>query len=185
MTCIIGLETKNNIWMGCDSASTDGWNTRLSKNDKIFWLGGGFVIGFTSSWRMGQILRYQVKIEKQKENETDECFMITKFVEAVRDTFKSYGFAKIENNEEKGGLFLVGYKGKLYQICANYHVNRFNEKYSAVGGGAEYALGAMYAARNQPPRKRIMIALRASAKFNNGVAGPFHIYKYRNEMTEG
>jgi ATP-dependent protease HslVU (ClpYQ) peptidase subunit len=104
--------------------------------------------------------------------------MITKFVEAVRGTFKSYGFAKVESNEETGGEFLVGYKGKLYQIDNDYQVARFSEKYITVGSGEQYALAAMYAARNLPPRKRIMTALRTAAKFNIGVTGPFYIYKY-------
>lgn len=176
MTCIIGLEDRGRIWMGCDSAAAASWDIRVSKVNKIFRL-GDLAVGFTSSWRMGQILRYQVKIDPQ-EKETDESYMVTKVVESIREAFKAHGYSKIEDNQESGGTLLVGCKGKIYTIYSDYQVNRFDEGYSAIGCGSGYALGAMRSLEGLPPKKRIRKALEISAHFSNGVTEPFRIEKY-------
>lgn len=59
MTCIIGLENKGKVYMGADSASSNGYSINVSGNPKLF-RSGPFLIGFTSSWRMGQLLQHQL-----------------------------------------------------------------------------------------------------------------------------
>lgn len=58
MTCIVGLVDKGSIYMGGDSAGVAGLSVTTRADEKVF-LNGPFIMGFTTSFRMGQILRYK------------------------------------------------------------------------------------------------------------------------------
>ena len=176
MTCIIGLEHNGKVYIGADSASASGWQVLETRLPKVF-LRGEIVIGYTTSFRMGQILQHHLEVRPQEEGETDDAFVVCVFIEAVRECLKKHGFTKIENNVEEGGFFLVGYRGILYKIADDFQANSMAGGFSAIGCGEKYALGAMQALEHLPPRKRIMKALKIAAHFSGGVRGPFNVRK--------
>ncbi len=183
MTCIIGLELENGVLMGCDSGSSDGWSSRVSTIEKVFYR-ERFLIGFTTSWRMGQIARYHAKLDfrKQGPDETDQEYLVTQFIESIRKEFVDLGFARIDDNEQTGGQLLVGYNGKIYMVDNDFQLNHFSDSYTSIGCGFQYALGAMDILSPQmSPRRRIMRALGSAAYFSNGVIAPFQIYKLSNK----
>jgi len=57
MTCIVGLIDKESkkIYMGGDSAGVANYSLSVRKDPKVF-KRYGFIFGFTSSFRMGQLL---------------------------------------------------------------------------------------------------------------------------------
>ncbi len=57
MTCIVGIETDKGVVIGGDSAGVSGLGLTVRADEKVF-ARGPFVMGFTSSFRMGQLLRY-------------------------------------------------------------------------------------------------------------------------------
>lgn len=172
MTCIVGLVNKGNIYIGGDSAGIAGWELTLRKDKKVFRT-GSFLIGFTSSFRMGQLLKYTLNLPVCDADIDIECYMATAFVDAVRDCFKAGGYAQKTNEQENGGKFLVGFRGRLFCIDPDYQVGESIHGYDAVGCGAEVARGALFATSNLPPKKRIKTALRAAEQWNAGVRGPF------------
>lgn len=172
MTCVIGLVDKGRVWIGADSAGSSGWETRSVSTPKIF-VNGPFLIGYTSSFRMGQILQYQLKVREQFQEEADHSFMASGFCEAVRHSLKDCGFAEVDKNKESGGVFLVGYRGALYEMQADFSLLQYRDQFSAIGVGASYALGALAALEHLPPEERIMRSLAITAGFCNGVDGPF------------
>jgi ATP-dependent protease HslVU (ClpYQ) peptidase subunit len=141
---------------------------------------GRFLIGYTTSFRMGQLLEHYLVVPPQHSDESDSHYMVTKFVEAVRKLLKEKGFTKIEANSEKGGQFLVGYNGTLYSIQSDFQVGQTSEGLDAVGSGAEFALGAMKALSKLSPSRRVKRALEISAHFNMGVCGPFYVRSMRS-----
>ena len=173
MTCIIGLVHDNKVYIGADSAAVSGWQVRATRLDKVF-RRGQFLIAYTDSFRMGQILQYHLDVQPQ-DGETDIEYMVRHFVDAVRACFKELGFAKVENNEESGGLFLVGYRKHLYAIENDFQVNEMADGFDAWGCGNKYALGAMKALEHLPPIERIGKALEISTHFSGGVLPPFQI----------
>jgi ATP-dependent protease HslVU (ClpYQ) peptidase subunit len=175
MTCVVGVAKDGIVYMGADSIATDGWRRGISALDKIFKVGGRFLIGYCGSFRMGQILRYHLDVRQQKDAETDECYMVTAFVEAVRACLKDKGFTHIENNTETGGSFLVGYRGCLYVVDEDFQVNRPLEGVAAIGAGADYALGALVALRRTEPKRRIANALYTAEELSTLVAEPFRL----------
>jgi len=175
MTCIIGLVSDGKVYMGGDSAGARGWTVRPMQNPKVFEV-GPFIIGGEGSNRMYDVLQYHLKVQPQ-DGESDHEYMICQFAEAVRATLKEHGVAKIENNVEKGGIFLVGYRGHLYWADSDFQISEDIDGYDACGCGQEFALGAMMALEELPPKKRIRRALEIAAHFSGGVMEPFTVIK--------
>ena len=185
MTCIVGLTDKNKVYIGGDAASASAYSMRISAVPKVF-RNGPFVIGYTSSWRMGQILEHHLRIDESElpraGNSLHE-FMVCVFVEKVRDLFKELGYSTVENNEETAGQFLVGCYGHLYYVDKDYQVNETINGMDACGSGEDYALGALYATKDTAlnPYQRIDTALEAAAEFCSVVRPPFRVL----EIDEG
>jgi ATP-dependent protease HslVU (ClpYQ) peptidase subunit len=174
MTCIIALEHNGKVYMGGDSAAATGWSINVVANPKVFVL-NDFIIGYTSSFRMGQLLEYTLEIPENTDGEDDLRYLVSKFIPAVRDCLKSGGYATINNNAESGGFFLIGYRGKAYKVADDFQITRMSGPFIAVGAGEYLAMGAMAALPSANPKKRVLQALEIAALFNNGVRGPFYV----------
>ncbi len=174
MTCIVGLEIDDGVIIGGDSASASGWDMNVSRLEKVF-RRGEFLIGYTSSFRMGQLLQYRLSVEPQQDGQSDLSYLATDFVDAVRGCLKDGGFRVVQNEQESGGQFLVGYKGQLYMIASDFQVNSSVDGYTAIGCGANFALGSMFANKALPPEERVRHALAAAGHFSNGVCPPYNL----------
>jgi len=174
MTCIIGLVEDGKLYMGSDSGAMAGWDKRLRKRSKVFKV-GEFTVGYTSSFRMGQILQFHLNVRAREEGETVDEYIVRGFIEAVRKALKDYGYTKVESNREEAGEFLLGYQGHLWNVSDDLQAGENVDGFDAVGCGAPYALAAMKALDGLPPLARIEKALAISAYFSNGVSGPFEV----------
>lgn len=174
MTCIVGLVDSGKVYIGGDSAGVGGYSLSVRADRKVF-KNGDFVMGFTSSFRMGQLLHHAFSPPKRHPETDLDKFMVTDFINGVRDCLKSGGYAEKHNEAEQGGTFLVGYCGRLFEVHGDYQVGEATAGFSAVGCGEDIALGAMFANREGKPEKRIRTALEAAERFSAGVRGPFHI----------
>lgn len=183
MTCIVGLIQQGKIIIGGDSAGVGGLSIHIRRDTKVFKT-GPFIMGFTSSFRMGQLLMSShYKIPKQKKGQSDFDFMITTFIDSVKECFRKGGYSqRYTDGDDKGGTFLVGYKGELYMIDEDYQVAMTKDNFISVGCGEEIAEGAMYALQNvkMNPYEKLEIALSAAAHFSGGVEKPFNYV----EMTK-
>lgn len=174
MTCIVGLVHEGSVYIGGDSAGVGGWTIHGRSDEKVF-RNGAFLFGFTSSFRMGQLLHYSLVPPEQPEGTDLFRYLVVDFINAVRACLKDGGFAKKNSEAEEGGHFLVGYRGRLFHINADYQVAEMSEGYMAIGAGEDIALGALHASASFPPLKRVRMALEAAAHHNIGVRGPFVI----------
>lgn len=174
MTCIAAVAHEGKVYMGGDSAGVGGWDLTVRADAKVF-RNGPFVFGFTSSFRMGQLLRHALAAPRPEGNL--ERFMCTTFVDAVRECLQAGGYAATRNGTESGGTFLVGVQGRLFQVDSDYQVGESRDAYDAVGCGSGYALGVLHLASRQQldPRGRVRLALDAAAHHSAGVRGPFRI----------
>lgn len=179
MTCIVGLEHDGKVIIGGDSRGTGGVIFTSRIDEKVF-TNGKFLFGITSSFRMGQLLRYKFTPPTQAKKDTDMAYLVGPFMDAVRKCFRTNGFS-YDDEGDNGGTFLVGYKGLLYKICSDYQVGRPRLGFDACGCGNELALGAMYALRKikMTPELRVRRALESAAKFSAGCGAPFTILEYK------
>lgn len=171
MTAIVGLVHDRRVHLGGDSAGVGGYALTVRADAKVF-TNGPYVMGFTTSFRMGQLLRWSLKAP-HPEGDLDQ-FMSTTFVDAVRTTLRNGGWLAKENDREDGGTFLVGVHGRLFTVADDFQVGEAADGYAAVGCGHHLALGALYATTAvRKPRRRLRIALEAAERFSAGVRGPF------------
>jgi len=175
MTCIVGIKTTNGLYIGGDSAISSGNIVQIIADPKI-WKTGQFIIGFAGSLRVGQIMKYKMKIPPINQRNPTE-YMVTGFVDAMRKVLKTAGAAReLNKEEEQDNSFLVGFKGHLFEIDGVYGVCEVKDNFTAIGCGSEYALGSLYSSKGTP-EERIQKALEASAHFCEGVKPPFDIIK--------
>jgi len=179
MTCIVAIAQNGTVYMGSDHAASDdksGWII-ARKEPKCFKV-GQYGVAFTDSFRMGQILQYNwtpPKYTPTKTNSGLDKFMRTKFIDSVKDAFRTHGYGSIiPGQEDEGGVFLIGVEGRLFTIDEDFHVGEAVVNYMAEGSGAFFAMGSLYTTKNQKnPKIRIKTALEAAAEFSMSVAPPF------------
>lgn len=174
MTCIAGLVHEGKVYIGGDSAGVGGYSLTVRADRKVF-RNGDFIMGFTTSFRMGQLLAHALKPPKRYPDTDVYAFMVTSFIDSVRTCLKDGGYAEKEKDAERGGTFLVGYEGRLFAIHDDYQVGEAVDGYSAVGCGHHLALGSLYTTIDKDPKGRLKTALQAAEHFSAGVCGPFHI----------
>lgn len=176
MTCIIGFACpkENKVFIGGDSAGVAGMSIQIRADEKVF-RNGPFIMGFTTSFRMGQLLRYAFAPPEHPADTDDMKFMVANFIPAVKQCFKDGGYGKTKDSQDSGGAFLVGYKGRLYEIDDDFQVAKLSDNIASVGCGSEIALGAMYALSHYHPKERIIKALDIVVHLNAGVRPPFVI----------
>lgn len=183
MTCIVGFVDKNkNVYLGGDSAGVDvdKLDVTIRKDPKVF-KKGKMVVGYTSSFRMGQLLRFKLRIPKKPNKMDDYEYMCTLFIDAIRKCLKDNGYAEVKNNEETIGTFLVGYKGALYKIENDLQVEMSQENYNVCGCGRPYALGSLATDKSSNPEQMVLKALEVAEKFSGGVRRPFRVVILKGE----
>ncbi|WP_160051267.1 hypothetical protein [Nocardiopsis sp. FR26] len=185
MTAIVGLVHDGRVHLGGDAAAVAGYTLEVRKDPKVFthpqrepgkaeqpdfW-----AFGYTTSFRMGQILQYGFTPPVLTPNDDLDRFMRTTFVDALRSAFKAAGWARVDSGVEETGQFLVGVHGRLFVVDADYQVGEPVDGYAAVGCGQALATGALHATRalDQDPEDRVRTALEAAAYHSAGVCGPF------------
>jgi len=181
MTCIIGLVENGKVYLGADSAAVSGYDLRTSPIKKVFkrnFRCVDFYFAYTSSFRMGQLLEYQLLLDEIPHKKdfgyvVDMDYMVNHFVENVRDLFKQKGYSRVKENEEWGGNFIVGVQKRLFHIESDFQVHEYLD-YTADGSGKQYAHAALEALRTviPDPYQRIVEAIKISAKFTTSVALP-------------
>lgn len=178
MTCIVAYADGKNVWMGGDSAGVSWHQLTIRADEKVF-LNDGYLMGFTSSFRMGQLLRYRFTPPRRHPSDDLTQFMSTEFVDAVRKCFKDHGYAHVRDNEETGGTFLVGIEGQIFKIESDYQVGKPMLPFDAAGCGEELALGALFAMATRggklKPQEVIETALTAAEAFSGWVRRPWTV----------
>lgn len=178
MTCIAGVvDSSGNVFIGGDSAGVGGLDLDIRADMKVF-RNGPFLFGFTTSFRMGQLLRWSFVPPERPGIMDPEQFMCTTFIDAVRKCLQTGGFATKKEDAELGGTFIVGYQGRLFTIHEDYQVAETLCGYTACGCGESYAKGSLHSTQYNADLggyERVRRALEAAEAHSAGVRGPFHI----------
>jgi len=177
LTCIVGIKTPTGVLIGGDTQGSSGWDSRERQDAKVFRLGTKrrLAVGFTSSYRMGQILRFHLTPPEIHPDCDEYGWAVGDFVPAAREVLKSHGYVKIENSREESGTFLLAVRGRLFQVHDDLQVAEHAAPFDACGCGENYAIGAFHVLEGakMAPRRKAQIALEAAARFSNGVGGRF------------
>ncbi|MFG2968147.1 MULTISPECIES: hypothetical protein [unclassified Streptomyces] len=176
MTVIVGLVHRKRVHLAGDSAGSSGSQLTIRRDPKVF-TNGPYALGFTTSFRMGQLLQHAFEAPHPEGDLAR--FMATTFINAVRTCLKEGGWARKDSEQEQAGTFLVGVHGRLFEIYDDYQVGEPVGGYTAVGSGDDLALGALHATAHLglKPRERLTAALRAADHHCAYVSAPYAYVK--------
>lgn len=171
MTIIVAVKDKNDTIIGADTQASSGWDKINRRDSKVF-ITHGVGYGFTTSYRMGQILRFHSEFIDLSEGDPFEL-TVSKLVPMWRGILSTNGYTKVDNNRESGGTFIVSFRGRIFTIEGDFQVGEPRSDFAAVGCGSAYALGALYASsdREFSARERVSLAISAASEFSNGCGG--------------
>lgn len=168
--------------MGADSLGSNSHSKFIREDDKIF-KKGNMIIGFTSSYRMGQLLRWKLKIPKHPPKMNTEEYMCTLFIDAVIKCFDDNKYICVDKSKVSGGTFLVGYRDKIITIHSDFQVAIHSKNFDSCGSGDEVAMGSMESLlkydKKIEPERLLSIALETAESQCTGVQRPFKIIKMK------
>lgn len=183
MTCIVGLRHNGKVFIGGDSLGSNNYTKTVRQDKKVFKLKGNpnAILGFTSSYRMGQLLMFAENlIPIEDDNRVDYEYIVTKFIPRVIELFDKNGYGKTDSGEKSAGHFLLAYRDKLYEIHEDYQVAEPIHEYSSCGCGEVAAKGSLFTSSKYgdglfEPEDRIFMALQSATDITCGVEPPFYI----------
>lgn len=183
MTCIAGMVAANgDIIVGGDSAGVAGLDLAVRRDPKVF-TKGNFIYGFTSSFRMGQLIQYRFDAPDHDPRKDVDTYLRTDWIDALRKCFDAGGYSRRNNGSEEAGTFLVGYRGRLFFVDSDYQIGEALHPFFACGCGQSLALGAMFALQESAfsEEDKIGKALECAEQYSAGVRRPFVIKRLQAE----
>lgn len=180
MTCIVGIEHNKKVYIGADSlASTSQFKheTLTPKVFKLRTMTTDLLIGYTTSFRFGDIMRYRCGAPPVdtaiKSVQDAEEYLITEFVPSMQAAMAANGYDKEFEGAKQTGNMLIGIKGYLFEIQSDYSVIKAKYGYCSVGSGYLAAYSSLYTSEGliKDPEARIKKAIKTAAEFIPSVGG--------------
>jgi ATP-dependent protease HslVU (ClpYQ) peptidase subunit len=174
MTCVVAATDGHTVIIGGDSCAVDNSTISARVHPKVF-RKGELAIGYCQSFRLGQILEYIFSpppVPRTKDANMME-YMVKSFVPAMKKCLEENWYPYHDDEKEDWSI-IVGVKGKIFYVESDYHVGHDINNYFAIGSGGDYALGAMYAVKDQDPRVMVRVGLEAAVEFSPFVKRPFN-----------
>ena len=91
MSCVAAVVKDDIVWMGADSAASDGEDIVVLQNPKIF-RNGPLLVGAVGSLRMTQLLQYRLEVPKAEWGNDIMRYLTVNLVDAVRKAFGAGGY---------------------------------------------------------------------------------------------
>lgn len=178
MTCVIAAVEDGKVWMGADSCAIDNYHNYTPRRDPKIIKKHGYLIGYSYSFRMGQIIFHSMDMPEIGNHDPYEL-MVYDWVTCLREAFEQHGWKGTDKEgRDLGGQVLVGFNGRLFEIESDLQVGESLRNFAAIGCGSDYALGAFSVLRDSTKWKidqKIEMSLDVSAEFNRAVTRPFTI----------
>lgn len=149
MTCVVAYRMKGKgvIMVGDSQATDESLHYEVRKDPKVFKL-DNIVFGISGSYRLRDLLMYELKLPKKLNNESVDRYMRVKLVEEIRKLFIDRGCIRIKDGEQESmGNILIGIKDRLFRIDGDFQVAEVVSDYDAIGCGDKVAYGALDMAR--------------------------------------
>jgi ATP-dependent protease HslVU (ClpYQ) peptidase subunit len=175
MTIVLAETEDQTVTFAADSAGSWGDEIYTIDLPKAFTL-GPYLFGYCGSYRIGQVLRHCLELPEPPASDPEK-FLVREVVPILRQAVVDQGAAA------DGRFFLgekttilVAFRGRIWSIGTDLAV--FPElSYAAIGSGRLRAYGALHAlnaAGVEPARRRLELALTATAEHTANVRPPWH-----------
>lgn len=198
MTTIIGIQGDGFCIATADSriAETDVDSNLISQivglkeNNSKLGINGKYILGAAGDLRAINILHHAFSPPTPPPNlkgKKLDHFVTVKFIPALRECFEAQGYASPDNDSkqhiaEHASTIFMAVNGTIYIIDGDYSWISDSSGMFAIGSGAQYALGAMFAMQPKgkmtvgTARKLALKAIAAAAKFDPYTGAPYHTF---------
>lgn len=191
MTCIVGIQTDEGVWMGADSHQECNGVALLVKEPKVYRLSVPNVrenepkfkmlVGGCGEHRFFQLVNYALKVPPYDENWDEMTWLVQDFIDALRTCIRDGGQMQPDRGRDyHPNLLMLGFHGRLFIVGGDFAVEDVERPFRAIGCGEDAAMGVLYTlglALSTDPEQGIRVALEAAAEIAVGVRPPFHIKK--------
>lgn len=179
MTCIAGAIKDGEVCIGGDGVSIHGdCDARVGTQGKVFRV-GEFLIGSSGTVRAQQIMRYV--FEPPIVQGELMSYLVKDFVAVLRGLMKDNGCEVTTSSQttEMDARFLIGIRGRLFELDSGYGVFECRLPFAAVGAADQEALAAMFTASAMDEaltaEEIVRRGLLAAAEFDTGIRPPFTV----------
>ena len=167
MTCVVAYKTKSKIGIASDKCASNGYTFSKYNQPKIF-RNGGFIIGYTTSFRLGQLLEYRWIPPQRGEDQTENNYIFVSVIESIKDMLVVDGFS----TNGVGGNFIIIYNKRIFEVQDDYSLLEVKD-YCAVGCGTDEAETTLYILEqienNLSIKDKLRLAIKAAANRKVGV----------------
>ena len=140
MTCIISYKQDGKVILAGDKAGSNGFSGHLSKEPKVF-TNGDFMIGYTTSFRMGQILNHLWTAPKRKVDQNTVKYLYVDVIPSIMECFDDHNFG--DSKENKYGNFVMVYENEIYEVQGDMSMLQHDTDIVCVGSGEYHATAAV------------------------------------------
>ena len=159
--------------MACDSgASDEGGGTIHKRKDAKVFMVDDYIIGFSNSFRMGQIIQHDFTPPKPTKRNLERTMSVD-FVDRLLECLSRNNFV-IDKDSDNVSDLVIGVNGRLFVMDTDFSIGEYYDKYFAIGSGSQFALGSLYSTKAiKDPKARLEKALQAAAEYTMSVSPPF------------
>jgi hypothetical protein len=164
------------VVLGGDSALITESGDRSIGQPKVFER-DGLLFGSSGEMRVGQLIRHVLDLPTPRPGQDAEEFVVRDLctvLHAFLDREAAELLPKPDSEDELWSLLLVA-GGRLFRLGSHFSVSESATGYDAIGGGSPLALGSLASTEDQPPRRRVELALLAAERHHGSVLAPFTI----------
>ena len=172
MTCIVAIGDGKNIYMGGDRGHSDTHTLVSSTQPKIFDV-GSYLIGYCGNSGIGQAVIYNFEYPAVGKTHNIDRHMLKVFIPALRSFFKDNDI-KIPEDDDNNAGFIVGVKGRVYEIdISDFQCTEYEEV--SIGSGSSYAYGSLYTSIDLPAKTRVEKAIQSAINYSPTCQAPIDI----------
>ncbi|EON7974069.1 hypothetical protein HI146_RS28735, partial [Escherichia coli] len=158
MTCIIAHTDGVSSFIAGDKLGSNGFTKTVQTEPKVF--EKEFIklhddgltrtkevmaLGYTTSFRMGQLLNYNLNLPEQDASQTFSQYLVLKVIPIIRQMFKEEWGARDASQDVGGGQFIILHNHTIYEVQEDFSVLQPKTRITAVGSGTYHAIAAMQA----------------------------------------
>lgn len=160
MTCIIAFTDGKSSFIAGDKLGSNGFTKSVMVEPKVFEkefhrvstndegtvrTRETMALGYTTSFRMGQLLSYNLLLPDQDANQSFSQYLVQKVIPLIRHMFKDEWGARDSSQDIGGGQFIILHNHTIYEVQGDFSVLQPKTQITAVGSGTYHAIAAMQA----------------------------------------
>ena len=197
MTCIIAHTDGVSSFIAGDKLGSNGFTKTVQTEPKVF--EKEFIklhddgltrtkevmaLGYTTSFRMGQLLNYNLNLPEQDASQTFSQYLVIKVIPIILQMFKEEWGARDASQDVGGGQFIILHNHTIYEVQEDFSVLQPKTRITAVGSGTYHAIAAMQAyievenESKKPLHERIKSIFKIVSDNVTSVSEEFDVLKY-------